>query len=105
MGDKAEGFDELRFSWDNEKKSKEYLKNYVIEKKISSRVNGLNPTPWFRERVAAYEKEVATWHAKVKAYRAAVQARLQKKQEKESQTKPSAKSRLRRRGRNKSRRE
>merc|ERR1712217_104718 len=89
--DKAEGFDELRFSWDNEKKSKEYLKNYVIEKKISSRVSGLNPTPWFHQRVAAYEKEVATWHAKVKAYRAAVQARLNKKREKERKAAAAAK--------------
>merc|ERR1712039_388569 len=69
MPDKAEGFDELRFSWADEKKSKEYLKNYVIEKKISSRVPGLKPSAWFRERVAAWEKAVATWHAKVKAYR------------------------------------
>merc|ERR1712176_1241921 len=72
LPDKAEGFDEIRFSWANDKKSKEYLRNYVIEKKVSSRVQNIGATPWFKERVSAYEKEVATWHAKVKAYRAAV---------------------------------
>merc|ERR1712039_875694 len=89
--EKAEGFDELRFSWADAKKSKEYLKNHIIELKISSRVNGLKPTPWFRERVAMWEKAVATWHAKVKAYRAAVQARLQKKRQKEQKAAAAAK--------------
>merc|ERR1712151_85618 len=91
MPDKAEGFDELRFSWADGKKSKEYLKNYVIEKKISSRVNGLKPSPWFREKVAAWEKAVANWHAKVKAYRGAVQARLEKKRQKERKAAAAAK--------------
>merc|ERR1712039_137085 len=53
--EKAEGFDELRFSWADAKKSKEYLKNHIIELKISSRVQGLKPTPWFRERVGMGE--------------------------------------------------
>merc|ERR1712194_565211 len=89
--EKAEGFDEVRFSWGDTKKSKEYLRNYIIDQKIKSRVLKIGPTPWFRERVSAWEQGVATWHAKVKAYRAATQARLQKKQEKERKAAAAAK--------------
>merc|ERR1712060_877852 len=73
------------------KKSKEHLRNYAIGKKISSRVNKVGPTPWFKERVSAWEQAVATWHAKVKAHRVAVQARLQKKQEQERKAAAAAK--------------
>merc|ERR1711920_885873 len=33
--DKSEGFDEVKYEWDNEAKSKQYLKSIVLEKKIT----------------------------------------------------------------------
>merc|ERR1712032_782756 len=38
MPSKEEGFDDIKFSWQKADKSQEYLKNWVIEKKNSTRV-------------------------------------------------------------------
>merc|ERR1712107_870356 len=45
--EKEEGFDEIKFDWADVAKSKAYLKIWIMEKKISTRVEDLVPSQWF----------------------------------------------------------
>merc|ERR1711972_1283994 len=44
---KAEGFDEIKFAWQKEAEAAEYLNKWRKEKKISSRIDDLQPGEWF----------------------------------------------------------
>merc|ERR1712187_877810 len=46
LPDKAEGFDEVRFVWQNQAKSDEYLKAWVKTRKLNQRVEDLTPGTW-----------------------------------------------------------
>merc|ERR1712129_516234 len=52
--DKTEGFDDIRYEWANEDGSKDYLKKWVLQKKISSRMDDLQPSEWFKTKAAEY---------------------------------------------------
>merc|ERR1712194_103516 len=80
---KDEGFDAIKYSWADGAKSQEYLKNYIMEKKISSRVEDLVPSQWFKDKWTAWDKAVKDWNAKLGAHKSAVQVRLDKKRKKE----------------------
>merc|ERR1712176_1471137 len=49
---KSEGFDEIKFEWQKEKASKEYLRNWVLERKRTSKLEWLQPSAWFKEQQA-----------------------------------------------------
>merc|ERR1712072_697151 len=53
---KEEGFDEIKFVWQPEAKSIEHIKSWVLEKKKNSRAEDLEPSAWFKEKLAAFEK-------------------------------------------------
>jgi len=84
---KEEGFDEIRFEWQDEKTSTEYLRKWVLERKVTSRIEDLQPSEWFKTKLAAWKKAVEEWKAKQKPF-------LQKKKEQPKQKKQ--KGRLRR---------
>jgi len=67
--EKDEGFDEVRYEWQNEEKSKAYLKNWVLEKKITSRVEDLTPSESFQTKLAEFKKALQEWKDKVKAFK------------------------------------
>merc|ERR1719203_1350795 len=48
---KAEGFDDVKFEWQSAEASNKYLRNWVLEKKRTSRIEDLQPGPWFQEKV------------------------------------------------------
>merc|ERR1712151_91410 len=68
---KEEGFDEIKYEWQKEKASKAYLRNWVLEKKRTSRMDNLQPSEWFKQQQTEFTKKVAEWQAKQKAAKAA----------------------------------
>merc|ERR1712151_282539 len=70
-------FDEIKYEWQDEKSSKEYLRNWVLEHKRTSRIDTLQPSEWFKKQHADFTKKVVEWQAKQKA------AKLSKKKKKE----------------------
>merc|ERR1712151_501819 len=68
---KSEGFDEIKYEWQKEKPSKEYLRNWVLERKRTSRIDSLQPSQWFNEQQAEFTKKIAEWQAKQKTAKAA----------------------------------
>lgn len=67
---KEEGFDELRYPWQKEDKVKEYLKAWVQDRKLTSRVEDLQPGEWFLARQKEWQKALAAWHAKQSSWKA-----------------------------------
>merc|ERR1711972_568218 len=58
---KAEGFDEVRFVWQNQAKSEEYLKAWVKTRKLNQRVEDLTPGTWFNEQWTEWDKLLQNW--------------------------------------------
>ena len=63
---KDEGFDAVSFEWQNEVKSKEYLKTWVLKRKLESRIENLQPGEAFKTDHAAFVKSLKEWQAKAK---------------------------------------
>jgi len=68
--EKSEGFEEVRFEWQKEAKSKEYLSKWVLERKRTARIDNLQPSAWFQETWKAWQKTFAEWQAKQGAFKA-----------------------------------
>lgn len=53
---KSEGFDDVRFAWDSEAQCTTFLKDWVLKNKLLMRVEGLEPSDWFKEKQQAFQK-------------------------------------------------
>merc|ERR1719215_716440 len=67
--EKSEGFDELRFEWQDAAQSKDYLRKWVLDKKRTSRIEDLQPGQWFQEQAKEWQKLFAEWQAKQKVFK------------------------------------
>merc|ERR1719343_520318 len=67
--EKGEGFDDVSFEWQGGDASKEYLRNWVLEKKRTSRIEDLQPSQWFLDRAKEWGKTLSEWQAKHKSFR------------------------------------
>merc|ERR1711920_520099 len=65
----GEGFDEIKFEWQNETESTDYLRKWVLDKKLNSRIEDLTPGEWFKEKHTEWVKLFAGWQAKQKTYK------------------------------------
>merc|ERR1719379_1492496 len=64
---KTEGFDEIKYEWDNESKAKAYLTEWQKEQKLTCRVEDLQPGEWFKTKSAEWAKVIKEWQAKQKS--------------------------------------
>lgn len=69
--EQSEGFGEVKYVWDDEETSKTYLRKWVLEAKRTTRIEDLQPSKYFTEKLAAWKKQFADWQAKQKAFKAA----------------------------------
>lgn len=68
--EKTEGFDDIRYAWNDEAASKKYLKKWVVEKKLTARMEDLQPSKWFAAKYEEWQTTVKAWEAKQKAFNA-----------------------------------
>merc|ERR1712190_236286 len=61
LPDKSEGFDEVKFVWQNQAKSEEYIKAWIKERKLNQRVEDLQPGSWFKEQWSEWDKLLQNW--------------------------------------------
>lgn len=59
-----EGFDEVRFSWADKAQSEEYLRKYVLSRKLTQRIETLQPSEWFKEKWSEWTKSLGAWKKK-----------------------------------------
>jgi len=64
-----EGFDSIEFEWLPEDKSKEYLRDFVKAKKMTERVEDLQPSEWFATRWAEWKKLLMAWKKKQQEFK------------------------------------
>eukprot|EP00927_Polykrikos_kofoidii_P016231 TRINITY_DN17309_c0_g1_i1.p1 TRINITY_DN17309_c0_g1~~TRINITY_DN17309_c0_g1_i1.p1 ORF type:complete len:952 (-),score=239.03 TRINITY_DN17309_c0_g1_i1:137-2992(-) len=69
--EQSEGFDDLRFEWQSAAVSKEYLKTWILEKKITSRIEDLQPSWWFLEKNKDWHTTFKHWELKQTNFKAA----------------------------------
>jgi len=70
--EQEEGFDQVRFDWVKGDKCKEYLKQWVRDRKLTTRIEDLEPSEWFNNRWKDWQKALQAWHAKQNQHKAAV---------------------------------
>lgn len=66
----SEGFDEVKFAWDKEAKSKDFLRKWMLETKAATRLEDLQPSKSFTDKNAAWTKQMSEWQAKQKVFKA-----------------------------------
>eukprot|EP00420_Gonyaulax_spinifera_P029359 CAMPEP_0197877918 /NCGR_PEP_ID=MMETSP1439-20131203/6460_1 /TAXON_ID=66791 /ORGANISM="Gonyaulax spinifera, Strain CCMP409" /LENGTH=861 /DNA_ID=CAMNT_0043497297 /DNA_START=57 /DNA_END=2639 /DNA_ORIENTATION=+ len=64
----SEGFDVIRYEWQNAEGSKAYLKKWVLQRKVTSRVDDLLPGKWFEEQSSEFQKSIKEWQEKQKTF-------------------------------------
>merc|ERR1740121_260763 len=62
-----EGFDDIQYVWQPEAECKEYMKKWVLERKLTQRVEELQPSDWFKGKWTEWQKLVGTWKRKKEA--------------------------------------
>lgn len=70
LPEKAEGFNEVRYEWQKEDGSKAYLKKWILDRKLTTRMDDLQPSQWFKDKQAEWMKLYQEWQAKQKAFKA-----------------------------------
>jgi len=58
LPEKAEGFDDIKYCWENKDGATKYVREWVLANKREQRVEDLVPGEWFKEKWAAWSAEV-----------------------------------------------
>jgi hypothetical protein len=64
--EEEEGFDDIRYDWDKAAAAEVYLKNWVLQQKLTSRIDSIKPGEFFKEKLANFEKTLKDWQIKQK---------------------------------------
>jgi len=75
--EKDEGFDEMRYEWQKADKCKDYIRQWIQERKLTTRIEDISPSDWFAAKWKDWQKNLQSWHSKQTAYKAAVQRKTE----------------------------
>jgi len=70
LPDMDDGFDDIKYEWEKESQAKDYLQKWVLNKKLTTRIDNIRPGQTFKEKVAEFAKLTKQWQDKLKAYKA-----------------------------------
>jgi len=71
--DRDDGFEEVKYEWaKSDKCCKDYLKQCVQERKLTTRIEDLQPSDWFNAKWKDWQKNLQSWHARQNTYKAEV---------------------------------
>merc|ERR1712066_878581 len=77
LPEKDEAFDDIVYQWQKADKCKEYLTQWIRDRKQMTRVEDLQPSEWFVNKWKEWQKAVGLWHQKQNQYKAVVAKRAQ----------------------------
>jgi len=63
-----EGFSEIRYDWLDESAAKDYLAKWKRDRKLTTRVEDIQPSQWFSKKFEEWTKAVQEWQQKQKTY-------------------------------------
>merc|ERR1719382_1234411 len=64
-----EGFDDIQYVWQPEAECKEYMKKWVSERKLTQRVEELQPSDWFKGKWTEWQKLLSSWKKKQQEFK------------------------------------
>jgi len=62
--DVSEGFDAIECQWQDRQGCEYALRQWKNERKLSTKVEYIGPSDWFKERWASWQKDLQKWHVK-----------------------------------------
>eukprot|EP00403_Amphidinium_massartii_P027057 CAMPEP_0178388830 /NCGR_PEP_ID=MMETSP0689_2-20121128/9797_1 /TAXON_ID=160604 /ORGANISM="Amphidinium massartii, Strain CS-259" /LENGTH=843 /DNA_ID=CAMNT_0020009249 /DNA_START=13 /DNA_END=2544 /DNA_ORIENTATION=- len=80
--EKSEGFDDIKYAWSKEAGAKEYLKKWVLSKKVTSKVEDLVPGEAFKTKCDEWKKTFEEWQKKQQEFKATGSTQPQEGEEK-----------------------
>merc|ERR1712151_438926 len=81
---KEEGFDAIRYEWSKDADCETYVKEYVLAKKQTTRVENIAPSQFFHTRKLQWDKAYKEYQAKQNAWKAALAKKEADKKKKEA---------------------
>merc|ERR1712187_950951 len=84
---KTEGFADVKFAFQQEKKAQEYLSQWISQKKLTQRVESLTPGDWFKQQKTDWEKLVTEWKRKQHDFKDGSKKRLIEQKRKDAAAK------------------
>jgi len=69
-------FDTVKYSWAKEKEAAAYLKNWILEKKLVTRVEDISPSAGFKQKSQQWSSTLQQWKTKQADYRSMVAKKL-----------------------------
>jgi hypothetical protein len=82
--EKNEGFDDIVYEWQKGDQAAEYLKTWIKNKKLTTRIEDIKPGKVFKEKVAEFTKLTKEWQDKLTSFKAAGAKKLAKKSEEDA---------------------
>eukprot|EP00929_Paragymnodinium_shiwhaense_P033802 TRINITY_DN18499_c0_g1_i1.p1 TRINITY_DN18499_c0_g1~~TRINITY_DN18499_c0_g1_i1.p1 ORF type:complete len:905 (-),score=228.58 TRINITY_DN18499_c0_g1_i1:186-2900(-) len=67
--EKDEGWDEVRYEWYKGQKASEHIKKWILERKLTIRVEDLKPSEWFHAQSMRWQKMLLDWHSRQGAWK------------------------------------
>eukprot|EP00928_Gymnodinium_smaydae_P012777 TRINITY_DN1465_c0_g1_i1.p1 TRINITY_DN1465_c0_g1~~TRINITY_DN1465_c0_g1_i1.p1 ORF type:complete len:1023 (-),score=217.72 TRINITY_DN1465_c0_g1_i1:114-3182(-) len=64
-----EGFDDIKYIWQNEENAKAHIRNWVLQKKKTIRIEELQPSEWFFSRLSGWQKSLQEWQMRQKEFK------------------------------------
>merc|ERR1712060_766171 len=61
---KEEGFDDVKYEWDKKTKCAGYVKDWILHRKLTTRVEDIQPSEWFTQQHGAWQQQLQKWHLK-----------------------------------------
>merc|ERR1712129_361836 len=72
-------FDSVKYSWAKEQEATKYVKNWILEKKLTTRVEDITPSAWFKQKNQQWGTESGKWKSKLNEYKQALAKKEQAK--------------------------
>jgi len=85
-----EGFDEVRYVWQQADQCAPLLREYILERKKSQRVEDLQMSEWFKEHWGTWQKTLAEWRKRQVEWKDPVRRKLLLQKKKEQKAKEAA---------------
>eukprot|EP00927_Polykrikos_kofoidii_P038964 TRINITY_DN333_c0_g1_i3.p1 TRINITY_DN333_c0_g1~~TRINITY_DN333_c0_g1_i3.p1 ORF type:complete len:1000 (+),score=252.66 TRINITY_DN333_c0_g1_i3:111-3110(+) len=70
LPEESEGFDDIMFEWEGEDDSKDCLKKWIHQYKLTCRIDDLKPGEWFSKKKTEWEQMLKEWKEKQRTFKA-----------------------------------
>jgi len=72
----------VKYSWAKEQEATKYVKNWILEKKLTTRVEDITPSAWFKQKSQHWSTESGKWKNKLNEYKQSLAKKEQAKRAK-----------------------